>query len=124
MKTIILLIITLVGFATLHSCTYDWYEPIPADIPDVVSYSNDIQPIWDNRGCNASGCHSSGGFSPNLTAGISYDDIISEGMVNLASPESSILYTKCAPGGSMNKYTQPGDSDFILAWIQQGALNN
>jgi len=39
-------------------------------------------------------------------------------------PETSILYTKCAPGGSMYKYTQPGDSDFILAWIEQGAPNN
>jgi hypothetical protein len=124
MKTIIQLIIILVGFAALQSCSYDYYEPIPAEIPDVVSYSNDIQPIWDDRGCNAAGCHSTGGTSPNLTAGVSYDDIMGDGLVSTALPETSILYTKCAPGGSMYKYTQPGDSDFILAWIEQGAPNN
>jgi hypothetical protein len=123
MKRLILFIIALVGLASMQSCQYDWYEPVEPDIPEVVSYSEYIQPIWD-KGCNGSGCHGNGGFSPNLIAGKSYDAIMSEGLVNLASPESSILYTKCIPGGSMNQFTQPGDTDYILAWIQQGAQNN
>jgi hypothetical protein len=45
-------------------------------------------------------------------------------MIDKANPESSRLYTKCAPGGSMNKYCQPGDPEIILKWIQEGALNN
>ena len=117
------MIIALVGFAALHSCQYDWYEPIEPDIPDVVSYSTNIQPIWNN-GCNASGCHSTGGTSPDLTPANSFNSLWSDGLIDTNDPASSKIYTKCAPGGSMNKYTQPGDSDMILAWIEQGAQNN
>lgn len=123
MKTIILLIIALVGFATLHSCTYDWYEPIEPDIPDVVSYSVNIQPIWDD-GCNDSGCHAAGGTSPDLTKENSYNSLWSNGLINTTDPYNSKIYTKCAPNGSMNKYTEPGDYQMILAWLEQGAKNN
>jgi len=123
MKKLILLIFTMIGLASLQSCQYDWLDPIDPVVPDVVSYSADIQPIWDN-GCNASGCHATGGVAPDLTAGNSYASLMAKNMVNTAAPESSRIYTKCAPGGSMNKYTQPGDPELILKWIQDGALNN
>lgn len=123
MKKFILLIITLVGIALLQSCSYDWLDPIDPVVPDVVSYSANIQPIFD-RSCNNSGCHSTGGVAPDLTPANSYSDLMNKNLVNTATPESSKLYTKCAAGGSMNKFTQPGDPDIILKWIQEGALNN
>lgn len=123
MKKTILLIITLVGLASLQSCQYEWLDPIDPDIPDVVSYSANIQPIFD-RSCNNAGCHSTGGTSPDLTAANSYNAIMADNLVNTADPASSRLYTKCAPGGSMNKYCQPGDPELILQWITEGALNN
>lgn len=123
MKRFILLIITLVGFASLQSCQYDWLDPIDPVIPDVVSYSANIQPIFD-RSCNSSGCHATGGVAPDLTPANAYNDLIAKNQINTASPESSRLYTKCAPGGSMNKFCQPGDPEIILKWIQEGALNN
>jgi hypothetical protein len=49
---------------------------------------------------------------------------MAKSMINTAAPESSRLYTKCATGGSMNKFCQPGDPEIILKWIQEGALNN
>jgi hypothetical protein len=123
MRKHILLIITLVGFAFLQSCQYDWLDPIDPVVPDVVSYSADIQPIFDH-GCNASGCHATGGVAPDLSTANSFADIMAKGMVNTGTPETSRLYTKVAAGGSMNKYSQPGDADLILKWIQDGALNN
>ena len=123
MRKIILLIITLVGIASLQSCQYDWLDPIDPVIPEVVSFSVDIQPIFD-RSCNSSGCHSTGGIAPDLSPANAYNDLVAKGMINTAAPESSRLYTKCASGGSMNKFCQPGDPEIILKWIQEGALNN
>lgn len=113
----------LAGLVSLQSCQYDWLDPIDPVIPDVVSYSANIQPIFD-RSCNSSGCHSTGGVSPDLTPANAYNDLLAKNMINTASPESSRLYTKCATGGSMNKFCQPGDPEIILKWIQEGALNN
>jgi hypothetical protein len=123
MKKIILLIITLIGIMSWQSCQYEWLDPIDPEVPDVVSFSVNIQPIFD-RSCNNAGCHASGGTSPDLTPANAYADLFAENMIDLATPENSILYKKCASGGSMNKYTEPGDPDIILKWIQQGALNN
>ena len=123
MKKLILLIVTFLGILTWQSCQYEWLDPVDPDIPDIVSYSADIQPIFD-RSCNNAGCHATGGTSPDLTPANSYADLFAENMIDLATPENSILYKKCASGGSMFKYTEPGDADVILKWIQDGALNN
>jgi len=123
MKKHILLIIMAVGVALLQSCQYEWVDPVDPEIPDVVSFSSNIQPIFD-RSCNNAGCHSTGGVAPDLTAGIAYNDLFAENMIDQTTPENSILYKKCATGGSMNKFTQVGDPEIILKWIQEGALNN
>lgn len=123
MKKFILLIVTLIGIASWQSCQYEWVDPVDVIVPDVVSYAVDIQPIFD-QGCNNSGCHSTGGIAPDLTPANSYADLFAEGLINTATPETSKLYTKCNTGGSMNKYTQPGDPEIILKWIQEGAVNN
>jgi hypothetical protein len=123
MKRFILVIIILAGIVSLQSCQYDWLDPIDPIIPDVVSYSANIQPIFD-RSCNSSGCHATGGVAPDLTPANAYNDLMAKNQINTANPESSELYTKCASGGSMNKFCQPGDPEIILKWIQEGALNN
>lgn len=123
MKKLILLIITFIGIFSWQSCQYDWLDPIDPDIPDVVSFAVDIQPIFD-RSCNNAGCHATGGTSPDLTPANAYADLFAENTIDLAAPENSVLYKKCASGGSMNKYTMPGDAEIILTWIQDGALNN
>jgi len=123
MKKLILLIITLISITAWQSCQYDWLDPIDPDIPDVVSFSTNIQPIFD-RSCNNAGCHATGGTAPDLTPANAYADLFAEDQIDLTTPENSILYKKCASGGSMNKFTMPGDPEIILKWIQEGALNN
>jgi hypothetical protein len=123
MKKIILLIVTLIGMAAWQSCQYEWVEPVKTVVPEVVSFSANIQPIF-NQSCNISGCHSTGGTAPDLTPANAYADLFSMNLIDLATPANSKLYTKVATGGAMNKYSQPGDPEIILKWIQEGALNN
>jgi hypothetical protein len=121
MKKIILMMIALAGLAFLQSCQYEWVDPIDSVVPDNVSFSADIIPIF-NSSCV--GCHKTGGTAPDLSAANAYNSLINGGFVNTATPESSEIYIETAPGGGMNTYAKPGDSDVILKWIQQGALNN
>jgi hypothetical protein len=121
-KVMRLLMLVLISSILFQSCEYEWIEPDEAEIPDVISYSSNIQPIF-NRSCNTSGCHATGGPAPDLTTENSYNALLSGGYVNNENPESSSLYTS-VKFGSMQVYAQPSDAEYILRWIQQGALNN
>lgn len=124
MKKIILLIVALVGILAWQSCQYEWLDPVdyvPPPPGDTTSFSLEILPIFADR---CASCHSTGGVAPDLTPDNAYADLFAENLIDVATPENSILYTKCAPGGSMNKYTQVGDPETILQWIKEGALNN
>jgi len=126
MKKILLILALFAGFMAWQSCEYEWIEqepPDPNDTNTVISFSTDIVPIFE-RGCNASVCHASGAVPPDLTRENAYQSLFDENQIDLATPENSILYTKMATGGSMNKYTEYGEPDKVLKWIQQGALNN
>lgn len=107
----------------MQSCEYEWIETEPVVVPDTVSFTTDILPIFD-RGCDASVCHGKGGTPPDLTAENAYASLFAENQIDLAAPENSILYVKMAPGGSMNKYTELGEPELVLKWIQLGAPNN
>jgi hypothetical protein len=124
MKNSIILIVTLIGMAAWQSCQYEWVEPEKTVIPDVISFSADVQPIF-NEGCNNAGCHAPGGTAPDLTPANAYADLFAMNLIDLVNPEQSILYLKLAEGGSMKKYAPSGDpDDLILEWIKQGAPNN
>lgn len=118
-NTVLVLLMLTVG---MSSCYYRENEVIRPVIPDTISYSEDIQPIWD-IGCNSSTCHG-GRWNPDLSLNVSYNALIGGGYVNEAQPESSSIYTVCIPGGSMAQYTASGDAEKILKWIEEGALNN
>lgn len=99
---------------------------VEAPVTKQVSYAADLQPIW-NAKCNSSGCHNAGGKAPNLITGASFNALTSGGYINTASPAQSELYlwmtgrrgTPMPLSGSV-----PADNALVLAWIQQGALNN
>jgi len=123
MKKLVLCIFMLAGILSFQSCQYEWIDPIDTVIPDVVSFAGDIQPIFD-RSCNSTGCHATGGIAPDLTPANAYSDLFAKSQIDVANPANSKLYMKCADGGSMAKFTKPGDADLILKWIEQGALSN
>src|SRR6478735_7406653 len=90
-------IILLAGLMT--GCYYDIVTPPdPNAPPQQVSYSGDLQPIWDQN-CAKSGCHD-GAHDPLLTQAESYNSLIAGGFVNVAIPTESILYQELS-GGSM-----------------------
>jgi hypothetical protein len=96
------------------------------EITRTVSFASDILPIFNNS-CNTSGCHNTGGKSPDLTDATAYTSLANGGYVNTADPQKSELYLWMTgkkgvpmPTGGINK----DYNALILAWIKQGAENN
>ena len=111
----LILPVTCIMIMLLAAC--EKYIIYPPEIEEGVSYSDQIQPIFDAK-CD--GCHS-GSRAPDLRAEYSYDELINGGYVNTDDPESSEIYTKTSSGhgGSTQE-----ESLTILTWIEEGALNN
>ena len=104
------------------SCTYDEIKPKKVEVPEVVSFSVNVIPIFIAK-CNAAGCHSNGGQPPNLTTPNAYTSLTFYGYVDTVDPEASILYEKISTG-TMKENASEQDRAIILKWIQQGAENN
>jgi len=110
------------------ACVYETIVPPVVEVPDDVSFNDEIIPIF-NASCNTSGCHD-GSWNPDLIAANAYNSLLPDGegtsstYINLEDPASSLLYTKIAPGGSMEQFSTPEETALILGWIQEGALNN
>jgi hypothetical protein len=107
-----------------------------------VSYSDDIQPIWDSN-CQNRGCHPGGGAPFSLNRFVSYNNLYFFPVSNTTcgvpfrlvpgSPDSSQVYlmvsgrTTCSrmpfsplPGDTLSL----SDQYKIRDWIEQGAANN
>jgi hypothetical protein len=112
----------------LASCEYEFIDspPEPPYNPaDTVKFSEDILPIFNtNNYCTS--CHKSGGTDPDLTEANAYNSIMSMGLVDLTTPENSKLYTfpkAGSPDHSWATYSN-SQSEKVLNWIRQGAINN
>jgi hypothetical protein len=106
----------------LTACEYDFIVPTPPPPVienDTISYSQDIQPIF-NAKCNS--CHAS--IAPVLTTGISYNALMTGNYVVAGNPATSELYIVCKPGGSMASYTTSDQLNLISRWITAGAKND
>lgn len=121
MNTLKILGFVMISMTVLNTgCYYD--EILPPVVEGEVSYANDMQPFFDTK-CVA--CHVTGSSVPlALDAGVSYDNIIDGGYVNVEDPSASVLYVKMLPGQSMEQYATDTERAMTLAWIEQGALNN
>ena len=107
-------------------------EPIEADLPAVVSFSEHIIPILEGtsegiiltgRGRACTDCHN-GSIPPDLTSENAYIELSAGGFIDVGDPENSKLYQKIEESGSMYKYTNNVDIAYVLEWINQGALEN
>jgi hypothetical protein len=118
--------VMLAGVITIVSCTHkDGVVAVPN-----VSFSKDIRPIFEANCAIASGCHigaSNANDHINLTDSAAYATIQSQDLVNLGTPEASLLYTEVnsgdMPQSPYSKLT-PAQVNEILLWITQGAPNN
>ncbi len=109
-----------------QSCYYDTVieeEVIPP--PDDVSYSNDIQPLWD---ADCVSCHK-GAIPPDLIDENSWDELVNNGyVVPFESDESSLMNSLYGTNGEQLMPPAGKWSDnkinLVKAWIDQGAKNN
>ncbi|MCK4920760.1 MAG: hypothetical protein KAS71_06930, partial [Bacteroidales bacterium] len=88
--------------------------------PEVVSFSENLQPIF-NASCI--GCHLSGSFL-DLSSGESYNTLISGGYVDTVNHENSILYSVFNVGQTHAGRTSDANLQLFLSWIGAGALDN
>jgi hypothetical protein len=118
------LFVFLIGILIFASCAKDTVVPPKNNVDTTlkISYKDTIQPIF-TAGCLGSSCHA-GTVSPNLTAGNSYNSLMSGNFVNKATPAQSILYTEMKPGGGMSAHCTAAEADLVLTWITKGALDN
>jgi hypothetical protein len=91
-----------------------------------VTFVSDLVPIF-NSSCNGSGCHTSGGKAPDLTAANAYNALMGGNYINISDPPNSDIYLWITgkkgtpmPVSGINK----DYNALILAWIKQGAQNN
>jgi hypothetical protein len=117
-----ILVITFFLGTLIYSCTYDEIIPPEVEVPENVSFSIDVQPIF-TKSCALPGCHSAGGQQPNLSEGNAFNSLTFFGYVNLADPESSKIYQQIKIG-KMKTYATDQDRAIILKWIEQGAIDN
>ncbi len=128
----LLLASTIVLFG-MYSCTKDVtviIEPSLSSIPTnkTISFASDIVPII-SKSCAMTGCHVTGGKSPDLSDGKAFGSLSSGGYLNIANPKSSKIYLSLTgkggllmPIGSVNNPSNL--NNLILMWVQQGAKNN
>lgn len=110
----------------LIGCYKDIILPEAAFDPDgpaqAVSFKNDVAPMVNTK-CALSGCHVSGSHKPYMLTGISYEQIVNGGFVNIIVPKESTLYKMI--NGEMQQYiTSASDRQKIYDWIRNGAPNN
>jgi hypothetical protein len=104
------------------------HEPEAQPLPDTVSFSTDILPLFD-RYCNSMDCHAGGSPSAhlNLSDAVAYDQLFVKHEIDTLQPTQSFLYeqmnsggTPMPPSGRLSDY----DVNLVLKWIEQGAKRN
>lgn len=104
------------------------YPNTDSQVNKEISFVKDIIPVF-NQKCSISGCHGSGGHTPNLTAPKAYNALVNGGYLNLADPKNSKLYLrltgKITPAMPLIGSTNPSNINaLVLTWITQKAKNN
>ena len=138
--------ITFAIFGAASICFGTFMEALSIDTPapgteaesetrdEAVDFKNDLIPMFTRLGCNAGKCHGSaigrGDFKLSLYGGTpeaDYDEIVRKlggRRINLADPESSLVYMKPAEfvehgGGTIIDDDDP-NAQLLIKWIEQG----
>ena len=111
-------------FLLIAACEYEFIEPEKVILPEVISFQNDIQPIFDG-GCNISGCHAAGFTILDLSPANAYNDLFRKNLIDIETPDLSGLYTKLEDDQGTHKGRSTAtEQAIILEWITKGAQNN
>ena len=129
-------IIAAAGLALLIGCADEGAVPLSPGGGDDISYSRDIQPLWD-RDCT--GCHFAGGVADlDLSPGHSRAHLVGVTASGYAAlrvaagdPAASVLYGKLADtgqfGGPMpdgGPFWTAAELELVRVWIAGGALDD
>jgi hypothetical protein len=128
-----LVFITLLSFLAVAGCTRNTSNPIfqaPCNLPDTVSFKNDVVPIFE-LSCDQANCHSGTDTSSrgrvNLEPAYAYTDLFKQHLIDTLNPTQSQLYQRLVSTGSSMPpgiYLDNCTIQSILKWIEQGAKNN
>jgi hypothetical protein len=127
MKKIIQYLMMLVVSLMTTSCYYDEMPPEAViEIPETVSYSKDVQPLWDQ---DCVSCHKPNATPPDLTAANSYLALTKNNKYVIpGNAVGSSLHKSLTGDGAaiMPVAGKWSDSKIELVdkWINAGALNN
>ena len=115
----IIIIATFALIMVFSSCEKVVYPPVEIILPDTVSLSLDIQPIFDSK-CVT--CHD-GSPSPDLREGYSHDALWSGGLVDTANAENSKIIKKLHSSSHSGRANEE-QIQLIQEWIAEGAKDN
>jgi hypothetical protein len=128
MKKIIQYLTMLTVGLMATSCYYDEMPPeavIP--LPETVSYSADIQPLWDQ---DCISCHKPGQTAPDLTAANSFSALTANSKYVIPGNAAGSKLHKSLTGDGASimpseagKWS-PSKIELVDKWINAGALNN
>lgn len=132
MKHIKFVFFFLVAILVIQACRKDFTMAPTVQLPTGnISFDTVILPIL-TANCAKSGCHVTGGQTPDLTAANAYNQLtelgyVPEGDTSITDAKNCTLYGKLIstskpmpPTGTLT----PTQIAEILAWIKQGSLNN
>jgi hypothetical protein len=117
-KIVLLVFSVVVAIVYFVSCEKYSYEVKPIVEIENVSYSQDVQPVF-NAKCVS--CHG-GSISPNLSQGNSYKSL-AEGDYLTQPVESNKLY-KTVADNLHSSFTNQEEKSILFSWILQGAEDN
>ena len=112
----VLLVGLILFIMFLSSCEKTVFPP-PV-VPDTVSYSLNIQPVWDTKCVE---CHS-GDRDPDLRPDFSHDALISGEYVDTADAANSDLMKKLY--GTHDSRATEAEKHLVLLWITEGSKDN
>lgn len=111
-------IVLIIGVVcTLASCTQDKITAFSADCPDMISFSQDVEPMFINT-CSTSGCHdatATAGYDLTGYSNISTNADVLLGVIRHETGVPMPLGGNQWPAENIQKFQ---------CWIDQGKLDN
>lgn len=127
-KTLIWVVAAVTAIGLLNGCYKDKtvLQETGEEITRPVTFTGDIIPVF-NKSCNISGCHSTGGIAPDLSAANAFTSLSAGNYTNTTTPLNSEIYLWMTGKKGSPMPLSGVNKDYnalILAWIKQGANNN